>query len=108
MAKNKAKQLLMLIIGSLEMSILVMMTALTPLAFLYFLEKYLKTRLMRDLFLALLGFVGTIVSGLLFIALLVYLVKQELQYLGISLPLIDLDKAIKHILEQNEKQQKDK
>jgi hypothetical protein len=108
MAKTKAKQLLMLIIGSLEMSILVMMTALTPLAFLYYLEKYLKTRLMWDLTLAFLGFVGTIVSGLLFIALLVYLVKQELQYLGISLPLIDLDKAIKYILEQNEKQQKDK
>jgi len=90
------------------MSILIMITALTPLAFLYFLETYLKTRLMWNLFLALIGLIGTIVSGLLFIALLVYLVKQELQYLGISLPLIDLDKAIKHLFEQNEKQQQDK
>jgi len=90
------------------MSILIMIATLSPLSFLYFLEKYLKTRLIWDLFLSLLGLVGTIVSGLLFTALLVYSINLQLEYLGISKPLIDLDKIIKYILEQNEKQQQDK
>ena len=90
------------------MSILIMITALSPLTFLYFLEKYLKTRLMWDLFLSLLGLIGTIVSGLLFTALIVYTINLHLEYLGISKSLLNLDKVIKHILEQNEKQQQDK
>jgi len=108
MTKNKAKQLLMTILGGIEMSVLIMITALSPLTFLYFLEKYLETRLMWNLFLSLLGLIGTIVSGLLFTALIVYTINLQLEYLGISKSLLNLDKVINHILEQNEKQQQDK
>ena len=87
------------------MSVLIMITTLSPLTFLYFLEKYLETRLMWDLFLSLLGLIGTIVSGLLFTGLIVYTINLQLEYLGISKSLHNLDKVIKRMLEDKDKNQ---
>jgi len=90
------------------MSVLIMITTLSPLSFIYFLGKFLENGSMWNLLLSIIGLIATIVSGLLFTALLVYSINLQLEYLGISKPLLDLDKVIKHILEQNEKQQQDK
>jgi len=107
-AKITVKTILSTIIGSTLTSLLVMITALSPLAFLYFLDKFIKTGSLWNLYLSITGFIVTIVSGLLFVAMLVYLIVENLKYLGIYFTLRDLDKAINHILEQNEKQQQDK
>jgi hypothetical protein len=108
MTKNKAKQVLMTILGGIEMSVLIMIAALSPLSFIYFLGKFLENGSTWNLFLSITGLIATIVSGLLFTALIIYSINLQLEYLGISKPLLDLDKLIKHILEQNEKQQQDK
>ncbi|MCI4408750.1 MAG: hypothetical protein JHC26_06635 [Thermofilum sp.] len=104
MKKITAKTILSIIIGGTLTSFLVMLTTLSPLAFLYFLDKFIKTGNLWNLYLSVTGFIVTIVSGLLFATMLVYLIVENLKYLGIYYTLRDLDKAINNILEQNEKQ----
>ena len=108
MTKNKVLQVLMIILGGIEVSVLIMIVALSPLSFIYFLGEFLENGSTWNLLLSITGLIVTILSGLLFTALIVYLIDLQFEYLGISKSLLDLVKVIKYILEQNEKQQQDK
>jgi hypothetical protein len=85
MAKGTIRTLLRVALGGIEMSVVAMLTALSPLSFLYFLERFIETHSGWDLALALLGVALTAASGLLLLTLIVYTVHACLESMGVDL-----------------------